>query len=72
MSANSNMSAVASSTYVNEHPSNVIDGLYGDDCKAPNVYSSVRQKNPWLEVIWPGTVSIWKIIMYNRSQNHGR
>ncbi|XP_052684123.1 uncharacterized protein LOC128164369 [Crassostrea angulata] len=69
--ANSNMKAVASSTHMNEHPSYVLDELYGNECKTINVYSSVYEKKPWLEVIWTGTISIWRIIIYNRSQNQG-
>lgn len=70
MSANSNLSAVASSTCKDEqreYPvSNVLDGLYGNNCILSNVYNSFDEENPWLEVAWPGTIIIWRIIIYNR------
>lgn len=31
---------------------NVLDGIYGNDCKDINVYSFVNEKNLWLEVVW--------------------
>lgn len=71
MSANSNLSAVASSTYIDRTgatfpASNALDGMYGNYCNESNVYASVREENPWLEVTWPGTITIWRLIMYNR------
>lgn len=76
VSANSNLLAVASSTYRGDYvalrPSNVLDGLYGNDCIWNNVYSSIREANPWLEVTWPGAITIWRIVIYNRVDDHGR
>ncbi|XP_052681443.1 fucolectin-like [Crassostrea angulata] len=73
LSTNSNLSAVASSTYIErpiselEYPaSNVLDGIYDNGCKRVKVYSSVNEKNPWLEVAWLETITIWRIIIYNR------
>lgn len=64
------MSAVASSAFNDEfaeYPvSTVLDCLYGNNCILSNAYSSFSEKNPWLEVAWPGTLLIWKIIIYNR------
>lgn len=76
MSAISNLLAVASSTYRGDYvalrPSNVLDGLYDNDCIWNNVYSSIREANPWLEVTWPGAITIWRIVIYNRVDDHGR
>lgn len=44
---------------------NVLDGIYGNDCKCVNVYSFVIEKNLWLEVVWFGIIIIWRIIIYN-------
>lgn len=54
--ANSNMKAVGSSTHMNEHPSYVLDELYGNECKTINVYSSVHNYNIyalWYDEKWP-------------------
>lgn len=68
LSANSNLSAVASSTYMHLGTpllaSNVLDGLYGIYC---NIYSSIIERDPWLEVTWSGTVIVWRIVIYNRA-----
>nr|XP_034310798.1 uncharacterized protein LOC117684108 [Crassostrea gigas] len=61
-----NLSAVASSTYLqmeNNIVSNVFDGIL--DCNISNVYSSFSHLNPWLKVTLPGTITIWKIVIYN-------
>ncbi|XP_052681721.1 uncharacterized protein LOC128162528 [Crassostrea angulata] len=66
LSANSNLTAVASSTLEltnNNLVSNVLDGI--PDCNISNVYSSNFEPNPWLEVTLPGTITIWRIIIYN-------
>lgn len=60
------MSAVASSTLKLTNynlVSNVLDGI--PDCNISNVYSSNSETNPWLEVTLPGTITIWRIIIYN-------
>lgn len=71
LSANSNVSAVASSTYVHyDTPllaSNVLDGIYGIHCGTSKTYSSVGETNPWIEVTWSGTITIQRIVIYNRA-----
>lgn len=49
MYANSNMIAVGSSTHMNEHPSYVLDEMYGNECKTINVYSSEYEKKPMVK-----------------------
>lgn len=66
-----NLTAGTSSTYINNYgrefpASNVLDGVYGSYCLFANVYASRSEINPWLEVTWSGTITIWRIIIYNR------
>lgn len=68
VSAYSNLSAVASSTFMSEQPSYVLDGVYGKGC---NAFSSVKEENPWLEMTWTETITIWRIIIYNRLNKKG-
>ncbi|XP_052681441.1 uncharacterized protein LOC128162338 [Crassostrea angulata] len=68
LSAYSNLSAVASSTFMSEQPSYVLDGVYGKGC---NAFSSVKEENPWLEITWTETITIWRIIIYNRLNKKG-
>lgn len=71
MTVNSKLSAVTSSTNIDEYgttqlASDDLDGVYGNDCNRNNVYSFVYEESPWLEVTWSRTITIWKIIIYNR------
>lgn len=71
VSANSKLSAVASSTFMNSlgdtfPVSNVLDGINGNDCNRSNVFGSGKEENPRLEITWSGAITIWRIIIYNR------
>lgn len=75
MSANSNLSEVASFTYEltnNNSVSSVLDGIHGKHCNGNNVYSSFSEENPWLEVTWPVTITIWRKMFYNGVDGHGK
>ncbi|XP_034309782.2 uncharacterized protein [Magallana gigas] len=71
LTVNSKLSAVTSSTNIDEYgttqlTSDDLDGVYGNDCYRNNVYSFVNEEIPWLEVTWSRTITIWRIIIYNR------
>lgn len=73
MSTNFNLlTAIASSTYAVKSgsewpPFNVLDGLHGIKCgEQGKFYNSNNEANPWLEVTWSGTITIQRIVIYNR------